>query len=231
MIKEWKTQEADDMLFYTINGTIIQGNTSGKENPPKEFADAVDVFRQFFKNNLNRVLSPAMITNTLGDRYARDPEAKKPYRIWSREEYVKTVKPKWISQIWLTKEENAETRRIKQKYNSKVEYEIYKDLDKLADALEDRHGIRNAFKKYGTESTSNDDTSSPDQSPKATTSNIRNARGISITNPQNTKEEIKDTLWQNPLINTSTMTSDAVADDFEQHRLEDEEDEFARYNQ
>jgi len=60
-----RDQEAEDMLYYTINGTIIQGNTSGKDNPPKEFTDAVDVFKQFFKNNLDRVLSSTMITNTL----------------------------------------------------------------------------------------------------------------------------------------------------------------------
>lgn len=224
MYKIGKSREADDMLWYTINGTIIQGNTSGKENPPKEFTDAVDVFRQFFKNNLDYVLSPTMITNTLGERYARDSEAKKPYKIWSREEYVKIVKPKWISQVWLSKDETTENRKIKQMYQSNVHYEIYKDLDRLADSLEDRHGIRNAFKKYGTEWNSNDDTLSP-QPPKATARNIRNARGISVTNPQQTKEELKNTLW-NQIIDTSHTTRDAVADDLE----EDEEDFMGRYN-
>ena len=219
-----RDQEAEDMLFYTINGTIIQGNTSGKDNPPKEFTDAVDVFKQFFKNNLDRVLSSTMITNTLWERYARDPEAAIPYKMGSWEDYVRIVKPKWISQVWLSKEETAETRRIKQMYQSKVEYEIYKDLDRLADSLEDRHGIRNAFKKYSAEAAPNEKEPWKGDSGKPSVSNIRNAHGVAITNPQQqTKESIKDTFTWNSIIDNTATTTDAVAQDLEQERIEDEE--------
>ena len=89
-----RAQEADDMLRYAINGTIISGNSTGKDHPPKEFIDAVDAFKQFFKSNLSTILSPAIVTNTLGEIYGRDKESFTSYEIGNWEEYIRVVKTK-----------------------------------------------------------------------------------------------------------------------------------------
>ena len=96
MYRLGKKQEADDVLWYTINGTIIQGNSSGRNTPPKEFTDALDAFKLFFKNNLDRVLSSSVVTHTVGEIYAKDDEVKKPYAVddSSWEEYMNIVKTK-----------------------------------------------------------------------------------------------------------------------------------------
>jgi hypothetical protein len=119
--------------------------------------------------------------------------------------------------MWLSPEERKKRTTIRQKY-SPVEYDIYKDLDKIADSLEDRHWMRNQFKKYSSKKllvgVSTDEPAW----------DVRNPHGIAITNPQ-TKEQLKDTIASNPLIDTTNGISDEVAQDFETEAEEEEYEE------
>ena len=72
-----------------------------------------------------------------------------------------------------------------------MEYEIYSQLYKTADSLEDRHGMRNEFKKYYSKKSA-----MPEAIPVSPTHNVRNAKGIVITNPQNIKDDTKQNIKQ-----------------------------------
>ncbi|MEI7563296.1 MAG: hypothetical protein WCJ39_06685 [bacterium] len=82
-------RQAEDMLRYSINGVIIDGNSSGRDTPPPEFLAGLNAFKNFFKHNLDDILSDSIVSATMGDLYAKDKEAHKLYSLGDWSEYVK----------------------------------------------------------------------------------------------------------------------------------------------
>jgi hypothetical protein len=138
-------KQAEDMLRYTINGTILNSNHSGKGSTPKEFEHALDAFRKFFKNNLDNILTPSTISSNMGSFYAKDKEANEPYALGNRAEYVEVMTDNTAFLDQKNKEKNKELRK---KYKSGNKYAIYSQLFKLAEDLDRENKGTNRFKSY-----------------------------------------------------------------------------------
>lgn len=89
----------------------------------------------------------------------------------------------------LSKEDRDRKNDIKRKYQL-TEYEVYSQLYRLADSLDDRHSIRNVFKKYYSRKSSMPTKTIAPSSPET----VRSPKGVAITNPQQTRDQIKDTF-------------------------------------
>lgn len=185
-------KEAEDMLWYILNGTIMKFNGAGKGNPPKQLDNALNAFKSFFKSNLDEILSPHILSSTMWEFYAKDEDANTSYDIWDRSEYVEVMTNK-ASLIGQDKEQNKE---ISKKYESGT-YVIYKDLYSLADELDRVKGQRNRFKDYYTYKPRDTTTTGSNQKRKLTDS------GIAINNPQMVQEAIKKTLNSRPQYNST----------------------------
>lgn len=140
--------QAEDMLWYAINGIIIDENSSGKDTPPHEFTDGLNAFKKFFKENMDTVLSDSVVSATMGDSYAKDSDAQKAYALGNRSEYVSVVTNRATSLIGVDRDKN---KKIQEKYRLD-DYIIYDDFYKLAERLQDRHSIQNVFRKYNSSS-------------------------------------------------------------------------------
>lgn len=177
-------KQAEDMLRYTINGIILQRNSSGKGTPPPQLEKALDAFRLFFKVNLDAILSPSTISLTMGDFYAKDTETNTSYSVGDWSEYVMIKNP--AAMIG-----DAKNREISKKYSS-ASYMIYPDLYNIAEDLAKGKGQTNRFKKYY-----NRNDASAAAAPTSQVTSQRPSGGIAVTNPLRAKE-LGDALHNKP---------------------------------
>jgi len=79
--KEHKwSEEVDDVLYYSIVWEIVNSLASHDSNPPDELLGALWAWKDFFKNNIDTILQPSIISSTFGGpQYIHDFNKYSPF--------------------------------------------------------------------------------------------------------------------------------------------------------
>lgn len=137
-------REAEDMLRYTIVGTITARSGSGWV--PSQLLAGLDAFKNFFKSNLDTILKPDVIEKTFGIQYKDD--VNNAYEVWNWSEYVE-VADRDLYQSTIFSASPDERKRINEiKKRLSLSQYIHKDLYMLAEKLEKNYWQPNRFKEY-----------------------------------------------------------------------------------
>lgn len=137
-------KEAEDMLRYTIVGTITARSGSGWV--PSQLLAWLDAFKNFFKSNLDTILKPDVVEKTFGIQYKDD--INNAYEVWNWSEYVE-VADRDLYQSTIFSASPDERKRINEiKKKLSLSQYIHKDLYMLAEKLEKNYGQPNRFKEY-----------------------------------------------------------------------------------
>lgn len=161
-----RAQQAEDILRYTIIWTIIKN--SWRWGVPPELVAGLEWFKNFFKNNLDTILKPATVSDTMGMQYIGD--ADKPYVCGNRAEYVEVSDPSLL--VGLSPQERKLKWELRKKFKN-PEY-VNEELFKLAERLQRDYGISNRFKSYYINKKETSSSSPEFSAPKATGAKIKN---------------------------------------------------------
>jgi len=199
-LKKGKSREVEDLLRYSINGTILSNNGWSKWLPPEEFKNGLDAFKNFFKNNLDTILDKEMINKTMWKFYEKDLDVKS--ELGDRWEYVKVSDPSLS--FGVPPDERKENSEKRKKYksadflNEKL-YELAKSLDR---SNIEQNRFRDYFKSNNNQKTNNT---------RSDLSYALSPKWARIKNVDpNLKENIKNTLeWKsNDDDNTTERNND-----------------------
>lgn len=169
-IKKGNTKQAEDILRYTIVGTIVKNSWRGWV--PPELRSWLEWFKDFFRNNLDTILKHRMVADTMWSQYADD--AGKPYICWNRAEYVEVSDPSL--RLGLSQQERKEKWELKKKFKN-PEY-VNDELFKLAERLQRDYWVPNNFKTYYNNAKKITEVSKKSASAKATWAKIKNSAEV-----------------------------------------------------
>jgi len=138
--------EVDDILYYSIVGQVC--HSFGRVSIPEEFHDALSTWKDFFKNNLNFILSPHVLSSSFGwssfkqdyDRYSPEIEP------WENCVNLLDRELKQSHMFQLSPEQRKLVNQNLTKLRSNKNY-LNADLYDLADRLSRDCGIDNRFRK------------------------------------------------------------------------------------
>jgi len=138
--------EVGDVLYYTIVGQI--SHSFGRVSIPPEFHDALEARKDFFKNNLDLILSPDILSSSFGGTsYKYDYNRYIP-ELEPRDQCVnmldRELKQAYMIQLTPHQRKSANQKLTKLKSNKNY---LNSDLYDLADRLWRDCGIDNRFKK------------------------------------------------------------------------------------
>jgi len=138
--------EIDDVMYYTIVGQI--SHSFGRVSIPQQFHDALEGWKDFFKNNLNLILSPDILSSSFGGAsYKHDYNRYSP-KLEPRANCV-NVLDRELKQAYMLQLAPEQRKLVNQnltKLRSNKNY-LNADLYDLADRLSRDCGIDNRFRK------------------------------------------------------------------------------------
>lgn len=141
----WKP-EVDDILYYSIVGQVC--HSFGRVSIPDEFHDALFAWKDFFKNNLDMILQPSILTTSFGwASYKQDYDKYNP-KLEPRESCANLL-DRDLRQAYLFQFPPEQRKLVTQnltKLKSNKNY-LNADLYDLADRLSRDVGIDNRFRK------------------------------------------------------------------------------------
>jgi len=138
--------EVDDVMYYTIVGQI--SNSFGRVSIPQQFLDALAGWKDFFKNNLDLILSPDILSSSFGSAsYKHDYDRYSP-KLEPRKDCVNLLdrELKQAHMFQLAPEQRKLVNQNLTKLRSNKNY-LNADLYDLADRLSRDCGIDNRFRK------------------------------------------------------------------------------------
>lgn len=131
------SEDREDVLYYSIVGEIISSLASNNANPPEELKWALWAWKNFFKENIDTILEPDVITSCFGGaQYQADYEKSKA-QLESREtsSLLLDREDSAMYMYWLsTKEEKAQAAAKKRELGNENKY-LNKKLYMLAEDL------------------------------------------------------------------------------------------------
>lgn len=128
--------EVDDIMYYSVVWEIINSLASHDANPPDELMWALWKWKDFFKNNLDNILQPDVISSCFGwSQYKADYDKAKPLlESWDTAAVLLDREDNAMHMYTLNKEEKQQALAKKRALTNNRNC-INKDLYKLAEDL------------------------------------------------------------------------------------------------
>lgn len=148
---QWSSQDVDNVLYYGIVGEIVESLSRGA-TPPDELTDALNAWKDFFKNNMTTILQSDVVS-VFGPQAKSDVEKYTPKlepwesaaRLLDRED-----KQMYMYSISRDPEKKAQATEIQRKMKNR-NY-LNPPLYALAEQLEKRCWISNLFRESWSQS-------------------------------------------------------------------------------
>ena len=133
--QKW-SMEQDDVLYYSIVGEIINHSASNNANPPIELLWALWAWKDFFKDNLDTILQPDVITSCFGGAQYKYDYDKSQATLEPRETswFILDREESSVYMYGLPKEERALVTQKKRDLGNENKY-LNKKLYTLAEDL------------------------------------------------------------------------------------------------
>ena len=171
----WR-KEVADVLYYSIVWQIC--HSFGRVHIPAQFESALLTWKDFFKNNLDTILQPDILTHSFGSVSYRNDYNNYSPKIERWEDCVRFL-DKDLRQVSIAQLSNEERKIFQQdakKFTTDQNY-LNSSLYKLADDIEKNGGEKNKFKNLAQTTPSIDPNRKPPPG-KVTWAKIKNAQVI-----------------------------------------------------